>query len=437
MKRLFKLIVVKVLLFEARLVLRRFRPKIIAVAGSVGKTSTKDAIHRVLTAGGVSARKSDKSYNSADFGISLTILGCQSAWNDPLGWLEIMVYGLTRLVTRSPYPKWLVLEVGLEYPGEIKSVLKWLPIDIAVITLLPEVPVHVEFFKTKEEVINEKMLVAKKVGAEGQVFLNADDPNQQKFIPDLAAEVISYGLNEAADYRAGESKIYSSEAKDSDISLPAGLEFTLYHNKKELAVRVPGVIGLHQIYPILPALAVGEKLGLNMIEMIKSLALYLPPAGRLRLLPGIKDTLILDDTYNASPVAMSAGLAALGEFKNVGRKIAVLGDMLQLGSHTVEAHKKIGREAAMICDLVITVGLRSKFIDESLIEAGFPSKRIKHFADAVEAGRFLQEQIKPKDVIFLKGSQAVRLEKAVEEIMAEPERKGELLARQGKEWVKR
>lgn len=435
MKTLFKLIIVKILQLEARLVLRRYRPKIIAVAGSVGKTSTKDAIYRVLSGGGLSVRKSDKSYNSADFGVALTILGCQSAWNDPLGWLEILVYGLTRLVSKEPYPKWLVLEVGLEYPGEIKKVLKWLPVDMAVMTLLPEMPVHIEFFSSREEVIQEKMLVAKAVPAEGKIFLNADDATMLGFVPELSGEVFTYGLSEQADYRAGESHVYYDS--NGSTTLPMGLEFSLHHNKKDLAVRIPGVIGQHQIYPILPALALGEKLGLGMVEMINSLASYLPPAGRLRLLKGIKETIILDDTYNASPSAMSAGLQALGDFQTKGRKIAVLGDMLQLGAYTVEAHRKIGREAGMICDLVVTVGIRAKFIGDGLVDAGFPAERIKYFADSEEAGIFLQNQIKTGDIIFIKGSQAIRLEKVVEEIMAEPERKAELLARQSKEWAKR
>lgn len=435
MKTLFKLIIVKILQLEARLVLRRHRPKIIAVAGSVGKTSTKDAIYRVLSGGGVSVRKSDKSYNSADFGVALTILGCQSAWNDLFGWLEIIVYGLTRLVSREPYPEWLVLEVGLEYPGEIKKVLKWLPVDMAVITLLPEVPVHIEFFESREAVIQEKMLVAKAVPLGGKVFLNADDKTMMDFAPELSGEIFTYGVGESADYRAGDSRVYYED--EDKGGMPAGLEFSLYHNKKELKVRVPGVVGQHQIYPILPALALGEKLHLSMVKMINSLVDYLPPPGRLRLLRGIKDTTILDDTYNASPSAMSAGLQALGDFQTNGRKIAVLGEMLQLGNHTIEAHKQIGREASMICDLVVTVGIRAKFIADGLTSVGFPSERIKHFADSVEAGIFLQSQIKTGDIIFIKGSQAVRLERAVEEIMAEPERKEELLARQGKEWLKR
>jgi len=431
MKTLFKKIVITILRFEAQLVLRKYRPKIIGITGSVGKTSTKDAIYRVLVSGGLSVRKSEKSYNG-DIGIPLTILGCQSAWSDPLGWLEIFVYGLRLIARPKKYPKWLVLEVGLEYPGEIKDILKWAKFDLAVVTLLPEVPVHVEFFKSKDEVINEKMLLPKSVPASGQVLLNADDPNQLKFLNEIKAEIFTYGQSEQADYRAGIGKVFYNEKQ-----APTGLEFVLHHNAKELPVRVPGVIGNHQIYPVLVALAIGEKLGLKMVEMIGSLANYLPPPGRLRLLSGIKNTTILDDTYNASPAAMSAGLFALECFAENGRKIAVLGDMLQLGNMTVEAHKKIGYQCAEFCDLVITVGLRSKFIDDALREKKFSEKKLKHFDDSSEAGKYLQIIIKTGDVIFVKGSQATRMERVVEEVMAEPELKEKLLVRQDAEWKRR
>ncbi len=432
MKKAFKAIITRILQWEAKLLLDKYHPKIIGVTGSVGKTSTKDAIYRVLSDGGLSVRKSEKSYNS-NIGLPLTILGCHSAWNDPLGWLEIIIYGLRQIWGKKSYPKWLVLEVGLEYPGEIRNILKWVKFDVVVTTLLPEVPVHMEFFKSKDEVIEEKMALAKSVPVEGFVLLNADDDNALKFVPDIKAEVFTYGQSNQADYRTGLGETFY-EGKNGH-ELPAGLAFKLHHNEKDLEVKIPGVIGNHQIYPVLAALAVGEKLGLNMVEMIDSFVNYLPPAGRLRLIEGIKGTMILDDTYNASPAAMSAGLIALESFKTEGRKIAVMGDMLQLGGMTVEAHKKIGYQAAEFCDLVITVGLRAKFIDSALLEKKYSIKKIKHFDDSIEAGKFLQDHLKKGDVIFVKGSQAVRMEKVVEEVMLHPELKDKLLVRQEKEWT--
>lgn len=122
---------------------RKYKPRIVAVTGSVGKTSTKDAIFAVL-ADNQHVRKSDKSFNS-EIGLPLTILGCPNAWNNPLRWLQNIFDGFLLLVLPSRYPAWLVLEVGADRPGDISGVAKWLPVDVAVITRLPEVPVHVEF----------------------------------------------------------------------------------------------------------------------------------------------------------------------------------------------------------------------------------------------------------------------------------------------------
>ncbi|MFA5022722.1 MAG: UDP-N-acetylmuramoyl-tripeptide--D-alanyl-D-alanine ligase [Candidatus Paceibacterota bacterium] len=429
-KSFFKNIIATILQLEARLVLKKYHPKIIGVTGSVGKTSTKDALVSILGKN-LSVRGSEKSYNSSDFGVALTVLGCHSAWNDLFGWLEIMIYGVVLLCKKQKYPDWLVLEIGLEHPGEIKSILKWVKIDLAVITLLPEIPVHIEFFKSKDEVLNEKMLLAKAVPIGGHIFLNADDPNSLKFIPDLAGETSTLGFSDKADYRAINPAIFNNDLG------PAGLSFDLGHNEKNLNVKINGVVGEHQIYPVLTALAVGDKLSLKMIEMIETLGQYQPPAGRLRLIEGTKGTMILDDTYNASPVAMSAGLKTLESFVVAGRKIAVLGDMLQLGKYTVEAHKAIGYQVSLFCDLVVTVGLRAKFIDEALREKKFGERKMKHFDDSLQAGQYLEKIIKKGDVIFIKGSQGMRMEKAVEEIMAHPEGKAKLLVRQDKEWQER
>lgn len=434
MKNFFKTIIVKILQLEAILVLKKYRPKIIGITGSVGKTSTKDALASVLSQG-LFVRASEKSYNSSDFGVALTILGCRSAWNDFFGWLEIIIYGLVLLVKKQRYPDWLILEIGLEHPGEIKQILKWVKIDIAIITLLPEIPVHVEFFKSKEEVINEKMLLAKAVPVGGHIFLNSDDPNALKFFPELSGEVSTIGFAEQADYRAMNPTIIYETKEERQF--PVGLGFDLVRYEKNLQVQINGVVGEHQIYPVLTALAVGDKLGLKMLEMIASLGQYKAPAGRLRLLEGIRKTIILDDTYNASPAAVSAGLRTLESFITEGRKIAVLGDMLQLGKHTVEAHKDIGYQASKFCNLVITVGLRAKFINEALREKKFGERKMKHFETSVEAGEYLESHLKSGDIIFVKGSQGMRMEKVVEEIMAFPEAKDKLLVRQDKEWQER
>ncbi len=432
-KQIFKSIIIYILKFEAKLVLKKYQPKIIGVTGSVGKTSTKDAIHQVLSPHFFTV-KSEKSYNS-EFGLPLTILGCGSAWNDIFGWLEIIFYGLKLIIFKHKYPEWLVLEIGADKPNDIKSVTEWVKFDIAVLTYLPDVPVHIEFFKSKDEVIEEKMSLIRSVSDKGTVVINYDDPNSRGFLSELKANVITYGFDAKSDFIASQEHIFYTDELESKV--PKGFTFKVDHNGKNLPVKVNGVIGNHQIYPILAAIAVGNSLGINMISLVDSISSYEPPAGRLRILAGIKDTIILDDTYNASPAAMEAGLLSLEKLETKGKKWAVLGDMLELGKHTVEAHKKVGELCAKICDEVITVGLRTKFTDEVLREKNFSENKMKHFDDSVQAGAYLQNKIKAGDLIFVKGSQSMRMEKVVLEIMAQPENREKLLVRQEKEWSKK
>ena len=150
MRSFFKKLVATLLRAEARLVLRKYNPKVIAVTGSVGKTSAKDAIYAVI-ADQFHARKSEKSFNS-EIGLPLTILGIPNAWNNPFKWLQNLLDGLALYLFRTSYPEWLVLEVGADRPGDIKKVASWLKVDIAVITRLPEMPVHVELFSSPAEV---------------------------------------------------------------------------------------------------------------------------------------------------------------------------------------------------------------------------------------------------------------------------------------------
>ncbi len=431
MKSILKSIVITILRWEAKLVLAKYKPKIIGVTGNVGKTGTKDAIYEVIR-DFVPAGKSDKSYNSADFGVALTVLGCRSAYGSFFGWLDVMIHGLSLILFHRPYPEWLVLEIGLEFPGDIKNIVKWVKFNYAIITLLPDVPVHVEFFPDKEAVIKEKMILAKAVPASGKLFINADDPNITAHLLGLKAEILTYGFNGKADYMAEHAKISYEET--GEMKRPAGLTFKFVHHGKNLPIKLIGALGAHQIYSILAALAVGDALGLNMISLIEAAGRITPSAGRLRLIGGIKDSIIIDDTYNASPAAIEAGLRVLKELETSGRKIAVLGDMLQLGSYTPDAHRRIGLKCAEVCDLAVTVGLRTKFIDEALLGQGFPPDNIRHFDESAEAGAWLQNEIKKGDIVYVKGSQAMRMEKAVKEIMAEPDKANELLVRQGKEW---
>ncbi|MBU1613425.1 hypothetical protein KKC87_03280, partial [Patescibacteria group bacterium] len=163
-----------------------------------------------------------------------------------------------------------------------------------------------------------------------------------------------------------------------------------------------------------------------------------PLAGHMRLIAGIKNTLIIDDTYNSSPDPSKSALETLTKIniKHVAERYAVLGDMLELGAETENLHREIGmRVAEHGIDFLITVGEASKHTAVSAREAGLDEHRVATFADSATAGKFLQDIIKEGDVILVKGSQGARMEKIVKEIMAEPLKSSELLIRQEPEWV--
>ncbi len=432
-KNLFKKIVIDILWLISRLIVKKYQPKIIGVTGSVGKTSTKDAVAAVLSSVH-QVRASAKSYNS-EFGIPLTIIGVGSPWSSAFGWLKVFWQGLLLIILKQDYPAWLVLEVGADRPGDIKKVCEQLTFNAAVLTNLPDVPVHVEFFPSVEAVINEKLTLAKAVPESGLVVLNADDSKQMSARSHIKGHTFTYGLHTEAVVRGEHQHVFYNEV--GERKEPAGLTFKLTYEGTSLPLKLTGVLGEHQLYPALAAAAVGLKFGVNLVQVAEALQTITPPPGRMRLLKGIKDTLILDDTYNASPAALAAGLKTLGELEIKGHKIAVIGDMLELGEHTIEAHKQAGREAAAVAETIITVGIRSKFVAEGAKEKKFSLKKVHHFSTADQAGDYLQKNLKPGDLVYLKGSQRVRLEKAVEEIMQESQKKATLLCRQDLEWQMR
>ncbi len=423
LKKFLKKIVVTVLNFEARLILRKYRPKISAVTGTVGKTSTKDAIALVLTTK-FNVRKSEKSYNS-ELGVPLTIIGAKSAWNNVFGWLAIFWKGLNAVLKKEPYPEWLVLEMGVSKPDDMNNLISWIKPDVAAITALTEMPVHIEYFADAEDLIKEKAKILEGLKNDSCFVFNGDDKLILK-LKDSGVKRISYGFSEANDIRASNYNLS-----------PDGITFKIDYKGKIIPVRLPNAFGEQFVYVALCALGVGISQDLNLVEAVEALSLFKPPAGRLNLLRGVKNSFILDDTYNSSPLAV---LAALEVMKNLPaqRKIAVLGDMLELGKFTIDEHKKIGRMIKDYgIDLLFTVGPRAKFIAEEARETGFPAKKIFEFSDSDEVKINVQEKIEEGDLILVKGSQFMRMEKIVEEIMAEPERKSQLLVRQEKEWTKR
>ncbi len=429
MVALLKACVVWILTWEARAVLARHKPKIIAVTGSVGKTTTKDAIFAALS-GTHHIRKSAKSFNS-EIGVPLTILGLETGWNDPWKWLLNIGQGFTAVFSKS-YPAWLVLEVGADRPGDIRRIARWLRPDISIITGVPDIPVHVEYFNSPGEVVKEKRELAEHLKPGGTLILNGDDSRMRMLQNSFRGHCVTYGFDERNTYAAYQDRVIYEQ------DLPVGMECKVTRKGSSLDISIRGALGRPRIYAAIAALAVAETIGADITAAVAGIATWEPPPGRVRVLPGIKGSIIIDDTYNSSPAAV---LAALDTLKAVHgkRKIAVLGDMLELGRYSAEAHKNVGERVAETATLLRTVGFRARAIAESALDAGMKETKIMQYEmnEAVRVGQELEKELKPGDVVLVKGSQGMRMEKTVLEIMAEPLRAEELLVRMDPEWKER
>jgi len=428
-KEILKKTTIAVLTFEARVILRKFKPKIVAVTGSVGKTCAKEAIAKTLSYS-INTRKSEKSYNSA-IGVPLAIIGEKSGWQSPLKWAEIIWRGFLIWAKEKRYPNVLILELGADRPGDIRNILKWLKPDVGVLTALAETPAHVEFFSGPEQVYEEKSELVKSLGHEDKAVLNFDDSEIMKMIEKTDAGFLTFGMNEGADFIASDYKIIFK--KEGEREIPEGITFKVSHGEDEIPVKIFGAFGKHNIYPALSAIAVAHIFKIKMEDAAEALSTYTPPPGRLRLIKGAKESLILDDTYNSSPKAVRAALELLKDIP-AKRKIVVLGDMLELGRRTIDAHREIGFTIPEFADMLITMGPRAKFFAEAAWKKGFSKRNIFSFSNLEETLKKLEKIIGPEDLILIKGSQSMRMEKIVEALMSEPEHKNELLCRQDEGW---
>jgi UDP-N-acetylmuramoyl-tripeptide--D-alanyl-D-alanine ligase len=433
MKNFFKTAIVAILEKEAELVLKKYKPKIVAVTGSVGKTSAKDAIYSVLKTT-YFVRKSEKSFNS-EIGVPLTILGCKNGWNNPFLWLQNIAYGLELILVKHDYPEWLVLEVGADKPGDIKRVAAYVKPDVTVLTRFAKVPVHVEFFDGRDAVIREKGHLASALKPTGTLILNADDADVMRFKETAKSKVLTFGLENPADVSASNQRV-AYEDKD-EVRKPAGYTFKVDYRGNSVPIMINAAIGRQQIYPVLAAVAVGSALNINLVKIGEGLLSHLPPRGRMNVIDGIKQSFVIDDTYNSSPVALYEALDAFDSIEASGRKIAVLGDMLELGKFSAEEHRSAGERISEAADMLVTVGVRAKGFAEGARAAKMDPTDIHEFEDSRKAGQWLQNVVGKGDIVLAKGSQSIRMERVVEEIMLKPELKKDLLVRQEEEWGKR
>lgn len=388
----------------------RYRPGVVGITGSVGKTSAKRAIAAVLGSER-DVRASSGNFNN-ELGLPLTILGSWDKVGGVFFWMRVLIASTYRLIVKTRYPEILVLEYGVDRPGDMKYLLEIVRPNVSVVTAIGEVPVHVEFFNGPEEVAREKGRIVECLPTAGYAVLNADDKVTLGLKPRTRAQIMTYGAGKESSVRI------SSIENKSENDLPIGVSFKIEYGGSFVPVRLDGVFGKAQGYAAGAATCVGLIFGLNLVKISEALnAHYRPAPHRMELVPGVKYTHIIDDSYNASPLSMRAALETVRELP-AKRKIGVLGDMLEIGKYAMEEHEKIGSLAADILDQLICVGPRAKFIAEGARKAGFPKKNIQMFDVVEDACEPLQALIKKGDLILIKASRGIHLDSAVEEIKA-------------------
>jgi len=420
----------------AKLYLWRFNPQIIGITGNVGKTSTKEAIGFVL--GKIKKVRVGGGNLNNEVGLPFNIISDSAEEYYEKG--GSLIFGIKSFFKAifgffsSNYPEVLVLEYGADKPGDIKKLVRKYRPHISVVTAVGQVPVHVEYFSGPEAVAKEKGRLVEALSVSDFAVLNFDDLAVLEMKEKTKAKVFTYGFGEGAMVRISNLEPWVENG------VPVGVGFKINYNDSFVPFKLSGSLGKSQGYAAAAAAAVGAVFGMNLVDISEALSEYHGPKGRLKILKGIKNSTIIDDTYNASPLSTHLALETLKDLPST-RRIAVLGDMLELGKYTIDAHKEAGNMAGSFVDLLICVGSRAKFIADSAfnqlapsIVEGMPQPRIYKFETSDEAKLKVKELIKEGDVILVKGSQGMRMEKIVEEIMNEPQNAKLLLVRQSRSW---
>jgi len=369
--------------------------EVIGITGSVGKTSTKEAIAAVLSER-FAVFKNYGNYNGR-FGLPIA-----------LGKLE-----------RNH--RLAVLEMACDSHGEIRLLAEISKPRIGLVTSIGHS--HIAFFGSLEELAKEKgyLIEALPPSPQGIAILNYDDPLVRRMAARTRATVLTYGLSPEADLYANKIKVSAK-----------GTQLVIHWQGQSFSVFIP-FIGAHHAYTALAAVAVGITYGLSWEEIRQGLAQVEPLPGRTRLLEGINGCQLLDDSYNACPESSLAALQTLQSLP-AKRRLIVLGDMVQLGSYTEEAHRFIGKQCAHVGDLLITKGELAHIAADEARREGLAPERIRTSYTAADVVRFLQKETRPGDLVLLKGSAEARLEMVARELLADPATAPQVLPRQHRGW---
>jgi UDP-N-acetylmuramoyl-tripeptide--D-alanyl-D-alanine ligase len=351
--------------------------RVVGITGSVGKSTTKELITEVLSVRSRTLKNPGNLNN--EIGLPLTLLRLGEGYERA------------------------VLEMGFYVPGEIALLCDIAKPQVGVVTNIGTV--HAERAGSKEEIARGKSELIQSLPENGTAILNYDDPYVRPMAAQTKARVIYYGLDPHAD-------LWADQIEGEGLE---GIKFILHHQSEEYQLRVP-LIGQHSVHTVLRAAAVGLAEGFSWSEIIYGLK---NSRTQLRLVAVFTESgaMLLDDSYNASPESTLAALNLLEDMD--GRKIAVLGDMLELGPYEEEGHEKVGIRAAEIVSELVTIGERGKIIAEAAHQAGLSSKYIQSYISSDEATSYLKTNLVKGDVVLVKGSHGMRLDKIVSALEAE------------------
>lgn len=414
MKQALKRIVVAVLQSQVKRLLQKNEVKVIGVVGSIGKTSTKLAVARALQVH-KSVRFQEGNYNDS-VTVPLVFFGQKNpdSLMSIFAWLKIIISNQKQILQKYPYD-YVVLELGTDGPGQIRQFASYLQLDIAIVTAIT--PEHMEFFEDLNAVAEEELSVlsfAKKALINGDLC-------EARYLSAFESAIATYGTNKSADYQLKVDKNESS--------------FTVEHQGLDLFSADYQLLQLPRLYSVTAATALlaEEQADPEVIRQAGQISMALKTPGRLSLLEGIKNSTIIDDTYNASPEAVKFALDILSQV-NAPQRIAILGSMNELGKTSEDAHREIGEYCdSKKIDLVVTIGkAASKDLADAAENRGC---KVERFMSPYEAGEFVKGQIKDGAVILAKGSQnGVFAEEAIKLLLKNRADEAQLV-RQSQYWI--
>lgn len=349
-----------------------FNIPVVAVTGSTGKTTTKDLIAGVL-------------------GRKMAVVKTEGNYNNEIG-LPLTLLRLKRIHQA------VVLEMAMRGHGQIADLCEISHPEVGVITNIGKT--HLELLGSQEAVAMAKGELLSSLPAGGCAVLNADDNWQIKLASRVKGEVIYYGTDKQCQVRASDIRLRGLE----------GVEFKLHTPSGEVCCSLP-LPGAHNVANALAAAAVGYRFGLNPDGIAKGLASASITEMRMEVKPGIEGSMVIDDSYNASPASTIAALDLLAEADG-HRKIAVLGDMYELGEETAAGHREVGERAAVLkIDCLCTVGVLAREIAVGAELAGLSSEHIHTFQEKTEVVDFLMSYLQEGDIVLIKGSRGMRMER--------------------------